>query len=555
MTADLEAGSGEHGSPLLAYETDHGQTWSTDVGTLHRAIRDAVQRWPQRGALRYKERTLTYADLDVAADRLAATYRAVGVQPGDRIVCQLANCPEHIIAMTAAWRCRAIHVGVDHQLTGRELSWLCVETGATVIAYQPPLHADEPYSALMSVLREHPSIRVLLHGDCVRSSSEATERGTWISFENDVATRSPAATDVGDDPNPDDPAVLFVTSGTTGKPKLCIGYHGALAAGWRWLSETARFAPDDVHLGQLPLSHGFGLSTAIMALMTGGTLTLMDRFGVDATLKTITAQGISVLNGTPSHFTMLADRFDPSMHDVHSLRIGFGTAATFPIPLLHRIFDELRMDLVLMYGSAEGLTVLTSDRDEMLMGSVGRPEPGFVTIVSPDRTPLPLGEAGEIAMRRGPWRVGYWSADAAPPPGGDDQWYFTGDLGRLDADGRLYVLGRVKHQINRGGMKVDPGEVETFLLRCPGIRDAAVTGAADAVLGETVRAWLVPEAETRPTLAEVRSVLASDLAPYKLPDEVRWLTAIPRTHLGKVDRTRLAALDAGDEVGGAGAHR
>jgi acyl-CoA synthetase (AMP-forming)/AMP-acid ligase II len=200
-----------------------------------------------------------------------------------------------------------------------------------------------------------------------------------------------------------------------------------------------------------------------------------------------------------------------------------------------------------MYGSSEGIGVATTDREDILRGSVGRPAPGSVIIVGPDRTPLASREIGEIAFSREIFPVHYWTDHGSPAPSqvtevdGRNAWYYSGDLGRLDDDGRLYVYGRLKHQIDRGGLKVDPVEVEGVLLRCPGVFDAAVIGLPNPVLGETVCACIVPLPGQVPSLEKIRLVLGHDLAPYKLPEELCVLEQIPRTQLGKVDVGRLRA--------------
>lgn len=202
-----------------------------------------------------------------------------------------------------------------------------------------------------------------------------------------------------------------------------------------------------------------------------------------------------------------------------------------------------------MYGSSEGVGVATSDREDMLRGSVGRPAPGSAAIVGPDRAPLPTGETGEIAFSRAVYPVRYWGTGdagaigdlAAGGAAGEGSWYFSGDLGRLDAEGRLYVHGRLKHQIDRGGLKVDPVEVENALLGCPGVADAAVLGRPHPILGETICACVVPAAGEVPGLETLRAALAGVLAPSKLPEELRLLEEIPRTRLGKVDLDALRA--------------
>jgi hypothetical protein len=223
---------------------------------------------------------------------------------------------------------------------------------------------------------------------------------------------------------------------------------------------------------------------------------------------------------------------------VASLRAGIGSADHFPPRLLSRIFDELGIELMNMYGSNMGFGVTTTDRDLMLRGSVGRPPAGSVAIVDQEHVPLPVGDVGEIAFRYRPGEANLWQASRALDQA--KRWYYTGDLGRLDADGNLYLAGRVKHQVNRGGMKIDPAEVLNELFGCEGVADAAVIGIPDAFRGEVVCACVVPTfADRPPTLEDLRRTLGQRLAPHKLPEDLYLVEEIPRTANGKVEIATL----------------
>lgn len=516
------------------------------------ALETAWRAWPKRPALIDGDLAIPYGELRHQAVALSLAYTGLGIRGGDRIVCQLPNCPEMLLAAAGAWLCGAVHVPADDGLTVRELESLVQRTGAAATVCRRSRRAAveaEPVRADIEVRLTR------------RSASPSTS--LTVSFEDlltghwDAVTTTAGAADDGSSrgTGPTDPALILPTSGTTGIPKLPIGYNGPLHAGWRWLAEQLGLTSDDVHLGHLPLSHGFGLSTAVMALLTGGRIVLMREFSAENALNLISRHRVTVLHGTPTHFTLLTRRRDPGRHDVRTLRVGIGTASRFPPALVRSIFSELDMDLMLMYGSSEGVSVVTTDREEILAGCVGHPDPGWVSVFAPDGLALQPGDVGEIAFRRDMWPVSYWENEASPAGGtalehaapalshavDPHLWYRTGDLGRLDAEGRLYVLGRLKHQIDRGGLKVDPGEVEDLLVRCPGVADAAVVGAPNPVLGEVVCACVVRKPGSTLTLAALRARLAEDLAPFKLPEELCVLHELPRTASGKVDRGVLAA--------------
>ena len=514
----------------------------TSALRLDERIAEAALRTPERIAVVYGGARMTFAELMRDIDALEDAYRARGIRGGDRVLCQMSNRPEHIVAMAAAWRVGAIHVGVDHDLTPSEVDQLITLTDAAALVHEPRSGDADEFAVPRAVAEAHPMLALFMvgRGDGPYTTIETVIRGAALSDRAQRAARNHSGSAT-------DPAVILVTSGTTGVPKTPIGRHADLVEGWDGFAEELRFGSDDVHLGHLPLTHGFGMSLAYMALSTGGRLVLTPRFTASDALRMIREEGITVLSGSPSHFLLLTKNLDLREHDVHTLRIGIGSASAFPPPLLRRIFDDLGMDLMLMYGSSEGAGVVTTNRADMLLGAAGRPVPGYVAIVGPDREPLPVGDVGEIAFNRSIGEVEYFSCAGTPDGALEGDWYYSGDLGRIDEEGRLYVLGRLKHQIDRGGLKVDPGEVEQALLRLPGVLDAAVIGTENPVLGETVCACLVPAGRERPTLAAVRAALRSDLAPYKLPEELCLLEALPRTALGKVERTALrTAVEAAD---------
>lgn len=489
--------------------------------TLAAALTRAMRRWPDRPAIRFADRMLTYAELDHRSARLGGAYRELGVRRGDRVVCQLGNRPEHLVAAVTAWRTAAVHVAAEPALPGPALCGYLERTGAKVLLHEPAANVEDP---VRTVRERHPDVAVLLLGDDLPGAA--------------VADPPP--------PTEDDAAAIFTTSGSTGVPKMPMGYHGKLCRSWTRLGKELGFGPEDVHLGYLPLAHGLGLMLTTAALLTGGEVVLLTRFSPTEVLRIVEQDGATVLHGSPTHFTLLLDRLDREPHDIGSLRIGVASGAAFSTDLLRTIFDRMAMDLMLMYGASEGVGVGTTDRTEMLKGSVGRPMPGTVAIMDEAGREVPRGQRGEIAFSREASPVRYWAGLQGPAPRQATGWYHSGDLGRIDADGLLYVLGRVRDQINRGGEKVDPREVEEALRRCAGVADAAVLGVPNPVLGEVVCACVVPAAGREVSLPDLREALGRELARYKLPEELRILRRIPRTGLGKVDTTLLRAEVTGN---------
>lgn len=500
--------------------------------TLSAALADSSRRWGERRALTATTRSLTYRAFWGEAESLAAVYRSMGVSPGDRIVCQLPNRPELLVSAAAAWLCGALHVGADMDLTATELEWLVGRTGASVVLAQPDPRAADPLACLRAVAGSHPSAR--------RVVLDEPGPAGCLPYGPLVQGRPPAP--AGEGPDPGHPALILFTSGTTAAPKGVVRHHGQLVDAWLWMADALAVTADDVHLAQLPLTHGFGFGMAIMALLTGGEVVLVERFSAGEVCRRIADHRVTVLHGTPAQFRLVLDRLGGAGR-AETLRIGVGSAASFPPELAGRIFDELGMQLLLSYGSSEGMGWGTTDRDDILAGSVGRPPADQVRVVGPDGRTLPAGESGEIVCRRN-HSFSYWAEPEAVED--VDPWYHTGDLGQTDGEGRLFVLGRIRGQVNRGGLRVDCTEVENVLARHPDIGDAAVIGLPDEVLGEIVCACVVAAAP--PSLDELRRAAGEVLARHKLPEALCILDEVPRTKLGKVDRAALRDRAAETEV-------
>ncbi len=506
---------------------------------LQPSLGAACRLWPERPAITYRGGTITYAQLWRTVLALAHAYRRLGVRPGDRIISALRNCPEHIVAINAAWLVGAIHVGADDDLTGSELCWLVEHTEAAALLFHPRTGGTDPLAPLRDVAESCPQTALVVH--------EGPPGPAWTLLADLLADGhdSPDAP-LDPQPGPDDTALLFLTSGTTGRPKAVMETLPVCWAKMQFFADAFHPGVDDVHLVYLPISHVFGLRLALIALLRGGRLVLQERFSPTGALELVTNERVTVLPGMPTHLTLLLGRLDRTRHRVDSLRWVISAAANLPRTLAQRVYDELGVEILYVFGCSEGFTTRTTDRHEILRGSVGNtvfrgppgtPAAGTVAIMGPDGE-LRSGpdEVGEIVFGAAA-PVRYWcQAETAT-----DGWYHTGDVGRIDADGCLFVLGRLNDLVNRGGLKVSPVEVETVLVRHPKVTDGAVVGAPDPVLGEATCACVVADGDP-PDLDELRRFLGQTLARHKLPDELCLVDGIPRSPLGKVDRPALRAL-------------
>lgn len=518
---------------------------ATVIETLvSESIADSCRRWPDRPALSHKGTTLTYAELGARIKALAAAYRSIGIAAGDRVVCQLPRSSEHVVAMAAAWAVGVVHVGAHPDLTGTELADVVTRTGASLLFQARPTD-DDPQATLRAVRTARPAMRIVVQEDPDGADTQLAALLQPHRIETGLGSIQPTTGA--------QPAALLRTSGTTGTPKYVVETLPALWAKVSFFANAVHAGTDDVHLLYLPVSHVFGMKLALMALATGGHLVLAERFTAEKALQLIEEKRVTVLPGTPTHFTLLVRALDPARHHVDGLRWAVSAAAPLPRPLADDMYARLGVEIFHVYGCSEGFLTATTDRSDISLGSAGRrvfrgppgsPPDGSVTVLELERdVPMATNEIGEIAYGAAV-PVRYWEEPAVATNG----WYRTGDIGCIDSEGRVFVQGRLKELVNRGGLKVSCGEIEIALRALSSISDCAVIASPDPILGEAICACVVAFGGNAPTLDDLRSQLSSVLARHKLPDELYLLERIPRTPLGKIDRAALTALVVDGEL-------
>ncbi|MFV2085533.1 (2,3-dihydroxybenzoyl)adenylate synthase [Micromonospora sp. LOL_021] len=512
---------------------------------------DLLRRWAQqhggRTALVDGDRRWTYRQLDDAADRISAGLRRLGLRRGDRVVLQLPNRAEFVEIWFGLQRLGAVPV---HAMPGHrraEIAHLAALSGAAgyVVADR---HARFDYRTLATQVygerrtADEPLRHVVVLGDPADSGF------TSYSGLHDGPPEQPATAD--DDPRPTaaDLALLLLSGGTTGLPKLIPRSHDDYAYNARSGAEICRLGPDDVYLAVLPIGFNFTFACpgVLGTLMAGGTVVVAPNPSPATAFRLIEQERVTCTALNPPLVPYWFAEYADSRPDLSSLRFVQVGSARLADELARRFTPTLGVPLQQVYGMAEGLINYTrlDDPDELVCTTQGRPgsPADEIRVVDPaDGRPVPPGEPGELHTR-GPYTLrGYYRADASAAASfTPDGFYRTGDLVRQLPSGHLTVVGRVKDQINRGGEKIAATEVEGHLLAHPAVRQAALVGVPDEQWGEAPAAVLVC-AGPPPTAAEVVAFLRGrGLAAYKLPDRVECVDAMPLTAVGKIDKKVLA---------------
>ncbi|OBI89678.1 (2,3-dihydroxybenzoyl)adenylate synthase [Mycobacterium sp. 1245805.9] len=507
-------------------------------GTLDTILTDAARRWPNRTAVvdAGADTGFSYAELDERADRAAAGLRALGVAPGDRVLLQLPNGREFATALFGLLRAGAIPVMCLPGHRAAELGHFAAVSEASALVI-PDAASGFDYPAMAHELVEaHPALRyVIVDGDPgpFTAWTELCEQGTV----------APPA----DPTDPGLPALLLVSGGTTGTPKLIPRTHDDYVFNATASAEVCRLAADDVYLAVLPAGHNFPLACpGLLGAMSVGATTV---FGADpspeAAFAAIARHRVTVTALVPALAKLWAQACEWEPVTPKSLRLlQIGGARLEPADA-RLVRDALTPGVQQVFGMAEGLLCYTRPDDpaEIVENTQGRPlcAADELRIVDRDGRPVAPGEEGELLVR-GPYTLnGYFRAERDNERCFDpDGFYRSGDLVRRRDDGYLVVTGRIKDVICRAGETIAAADLEEHLLSHPAIRSAAAVALPDPYLGEKICAAVVFDRAPL-TLAELNAHLdGRGVAAHARPDVLVALAALPTTPIGKVDKKAIA---------------
>lgn len=478
-------------------------------------------------------RRYTYAELDAMANRLANALAESGVRRGDRVAIFLPNCAEAVAAIYGALKAGAVFVVINRSTKPDRLAHILEHCGAAALV-------TDARGAGEYASRARTGLRALI------VDGRETPAGA-LGFRRIQETFSPAPPRIA---NIDlDLACLIYTSGSTGEPHAVMSDHSNMLFAANSIITYLKNEPSDVVIDLLPLSFDYGLYQLIMTMTFGGTLVLETGFAYPvAILERIAAERVTGFPGVPTIFAALLN-MDLSGYDLSSLRYITNTAAALPpahIEQLRRKFPGVT--LYSMYGLTETKRTLylPPEQLEKRPGSVGIAIPGTeVWIEGPDGSRLGPHQVGELVVRGRHVMRGYWNdpeATAArfrPGPVPGERLCYTGDLFTMDEGGYMYFVARKDDIIKTRGEKVAPREIENVLHALPGVREAAVVGVPDELLGQAIKAVIVADTD-RVTRARVKAWCRAKLEDFKVPKYVEFRESLPRSSSGKVVKQAVA---------------
>jgi malonyl-CoA/methylmalonyl-CoA synthetase len=489
--------------------------------TIHRSFAEQAALRPDQALFELPDgRTVSYADTARTVHRIAARLVADGVTPGDRVAMQVDKSPEAIALYLATLQIGGVFLPLNTAYTGAEMEYFIGDARPRVLVCSPDRLTDHAHRA---------------GDDLVVETLGTSGDGTLLEGNGSHTDAVDAAAD--------DPAAILYTSGTTGRSKGAVLTHGNLASNCQALLDSWQFTDADRLIHALPIFHVHGLFVAAnMVLTAGASMYYLPKFDAGTVVGLLPRA--TVLMGVPTFYTRMvrSERLTPE--SCASMRLFVSGSA----PLLasdHEAFAARTGHAILeRYGMTEtGMnTTNPYEGGPRKPGTVGRSLPGTeIRVVDGETgTPLPDGEVGSIEVRGPNVFSGYWQMpEKTAAEFRADGFFITGDLGRVDEDGYLCIVGRGKDLVISGGYNIYPKEIEELLDAHPTVLESAVIGVPHPDFGETVVAVVVPAPGQEPQERELLDAVAGDLARFKHPRAVRVVEALPRNVMGKVQKAEL----------------
>jgi len=479
-----------------------------------RLLEQSARDHADRPALLADRRRWTYRELDDEVSAVAGGLAALGLAAGERIALHLPNSPEFALAYYAAQKIGLVPLSLNVSYRAEEIEYILGDAGASAVMTAGAVASNLPDR------RRMPSVRHLID-----AQELARLRATPVRAL---------------DADRDTTAAILYTSATTGRPKGVMLSHANVVSNAYATVHHLRMTPADRGLCAVPLFHCFGQNFVMNSLVAaGGLLVLQERFVPDRFAEAVTHHRITILYGVPTMYIVFLSMAAPL--DFSSIRLFFSAAATLPTDVERRWQERYGRPVVQGYGLTECSPFAAWNHDHHVRpGSVGTPiENVEMRVVDPEGREVPDGALGEILIKGPNVMKGYFGNPAATAEAIRGGWLRSGDIGYRDGDGYYFLVDRVKDMINVSGFKVFPREVEEVLYRHDAVKEVAVVGMPDPVRGEAVKAFVVLQAGKTVTAQALQSLCRDAIAPYKVPEAVEFIAALPKNPTGKILKKEL----------------
>jgi len=503
-------------------------------------LSESAQRAGDRVAVICDERKITYRELETLTNRLANSLVALGVHPGQKVLIMLPNIPEFVISYFGILKTGGVVVPINVLYKDREIEFLLEDSEAVAL-----VACTEFLGEALEAFRNIPTCKNLVLVDCPTAAPPIADAGV-VKLNDLIAAGSPEFEIVAT--SSEDTAAIGYTSGTTGKPKGAELSHFNLFYQARVLPMLSTETPkeSDVRMAVLPLFHSYGQSCVMNTVLAmSSTLTLMPRFDPVKALEVIQRDQVTHFAAVPTMYQTMLNHPERPKYDLSSLRVCNSGGAPIAIETLDTWREHYSFHIREGYGLTETSPTATWSQDPVLprVGSCGQPIWGCqIKIVDDQGNKLPPGKEGEVLIRGVNVMKGYYKQPEATADVIRNGWFHSGDIGKLDEDGYLYIVGRKKDMILRGGYNIYPREIEELLYEHPAVEEAAVVGVKHEELGEEIKAVVFLKKGATTTADELQAYCKERIAAFKYPRivEIRD-TPLPKGPSQKILKRELIA--------------
>ncbi|MBS0208743.1 MAG: AMP-binding protein [Planctomycetes bacterium] len=538
---------------------EQARPW-VDGLTIGQVLAATAARYPDHDAALFPvaHYHVNWREFLTQVDEVARGLLTLGVKRGEHVAVWATNVPQWVLLQAATARIGAVLVTINPAYRAHELKYVLQQSDVVALFLVDAFKTSDYFAMLTEVcpqlasaplgepqLAEFPRLRwvVALRGETPAGAVSWDDmlqraRASDVDIEALQSTFSPS-----------DPINIQYTSGTTGFPKAAMLSHRNLLLNAYYIGQCQRFTAADRICIPVPFYHCFGCVLGTLASIVHGAAMVIpaESFNPTATLGAISRYKATSLYGVPTMFIAQLQDSALSEVDLSSLRTGIMSGSPCPIEVMRQVVHQMNIpEITIAYGQTEASPVITQtwahDPIELRVETVGRPLPGLeVKLVDPvTGVDSPPDQAGELCTRGHCVMLGYYRNPEATAAAIDQQgWLHTGDLARRRPDGYYHITGRLKDMVIRGGENIYPREIEEFLYTHPSVEQAAVVGVPDAKYGEELCAWIKLRSGCACTVDEVREFCRKELAHFKVPRYVRFVTAFPQTVTGKIQKFKI----------------
>lgn len=520
--------------------SDNAMNYDEFIGLTFGEVLDKLSREvPDKEMLVFEDQRISYSQFRDRVRQMAMALKRIGLRKGDRVGVLFPNCPEFFYVQQAVLYIGGIFISLSTRYRKFELTYMLKHAGARFLFCIDEYKGADFVEIIRNIRPELPDMeKVILKGTNVPDWAER--------YDTIYALGEPIEEDVllKDLPRPNDINSILYTSGSTGTPKGVMHSHHSIIWDATRVCERLRIGSDDVFLLMLPCSHIFASFVLFTDAIIGRSkIVIMETFEAGEALRLQEAEHVSVLYAVPTMFTLMLNHPEFEKFDLTSNRTGYMSGASCPVELVRSVMQKMHCNISAAYGMSEAdcITITNYEDDEYIKSeTAGRPLRGLSLKITDNRQEVEQGAVGEIAIKGENLFLGYYKQNELTQNSFDsDGYFYTGDLGKLDENGRLIVAGRQKEMIIRGGFNVFPAEVEEQIALIEGVQYVAVVGVPDEKMGERICACIMPIPGHSLTKERVISYCKENLANFKVPDYVEFLESFPMTSTEKIQKFKI----------------